>query len=74
MSQTKLCKQCKQKPTINHDADYCTDCFEAVFIDDDDNDDDTEQECNICGEIDGHRLGCPDDQSPFALLIRDGYD
>lgn len=31
-------------------------------------------ECPICGEEDSHAQGCPEDNTHFALLRRDGYD
>jgi hypothetical protein len=32
-------------------------------------------ECTICGGEDGdHELWCPDNDSPYARLQRDGYD
>jgi hypothetical protein len=33
-----------------------------------------EPECQICGKVDGHHRGCPEDDSPFALLERRGFD
>lgn len=31
--------------------------------------------CDWCGgENDSHYLGCPGDESPFAVLCREGYD
>ena len=33
-----------------------------------------ERECSICGLTDDHSLECPNNNSPFANLIRDGYD
>lgn len=33
-----------------------------------------DHECSICGKINDHELSCPDNHSPFANLIRDGYD
>lgn len=33
-----------------------------------------EPECHICGKVDGHHSGCPEDNSPYAQLLRDGYD
>lgn len=37
----------------------------------DDIDDNT---CDCCGCEDGHYRGCPEDNSPYALLCREGYD
>ena len=33
-----------------------------------------EFECELCGFIDDHAIECPHNHSPFANLIRDGYD
>jgi hypothetical protein len=30
--------------------------------------------CQSCGMIEGHLKGCPEDDSPFALLCRRGFD
>lgn len=32
-------------------------------------------ECNICmGENGDHDINCPENDSPFAMLLRDGFD
>lgn len=43
--------------------------------DEDDEHDERDYECPVCGGTStGHGMGCPEDDSPFARLIRDGYD
>lgn len=38
-------------------------------------DDDQDDTCDACGgDKDEHMRGCPEDNSPFALLCREGYD
>lgn len=45
------------------------------FPDEDDEDwQESEQECSACCMVGGRMRGCPEDYSPFAQLIRDGYD
>ena len=32
-------------------------------------------ECDLCHQLDGkHSINCPNDDSPFSLLIKEGYD
>ncbi|MDW0189360.1 MAG: hypothetical protein QOA70_06885 [Nitrososphaeraceae archaeon] len=36
---------------------------------------DSPKYCDACGlDIDEHAAGCPEDDSPYALLCRRGYD
>lgn len=47
----------------------------SEFEFDDENEDDHEQrQCDICGLTDDHSIDCPHDNSPFANLIREGFD
>lgn len=40
-----------------------------------DDDIDSVSQCPLCGgEDDEHALGCPENNDPFALLIREGFD
>lgn len=60
----ELCYDC-QRPECN-----CI-CHER----DEDNEYPDWHECDICGGIDGdHALLCPENESPYANLVRDGYD
>lgn len=33
-----------------------------------------ESQCDICGLTDDHSIECPNNNSPFANLVRDGFD
>jgi len=45
------------------------------FSDEDDEDyDEPEPQCSACCMVGGHMPGCPEDDSPFALLSRRGFD
>ena len=35
---------------------------------------DNPSQCDICGLTDDHSLECPNDNSPFANLLIDGFD
>lgn len=54
MFNTRKCTRCHQKETISKDAEYCVDCFDAIFIDDPNEEEDEEEmfdECLSCGAI-----------------------
>jgi hypothetical protein len=58
-----------------HDGKPLVGSSGAGFPDEDDEDYyQPEPECQICGKVDGHHRGCPEDDSPFALLERRGFD
>lgn len=45
------------------------------FPDEDEEDwQEPEQQCSACCMVGGHMRGCPEDESPYAQLLRDGYD
>lgn len=46
------------------DGDGCDECNDYVF-----------DYCTTCGGENGeHEPGCPEDNSPYALLVNEGYD
>jgi hypothetical protein len=82
------CFECGGECYCNGDIDdvivsktpkYCEGCGCSEFWDGEDDDDEWEEDpdptCDACGYNHGnHMKGCPEDDSPFALLIRRGFD
>lgn len=69
----RTCQKCGTKLSAFNDCEKCgwiPELDDEVYYQDT-----SESECATCGGIDdGHKPGCPDDDSPFARLMRDGYD
>lgn len=74
---------CKEKNAINgSDAGYwlgaenaylqVVKSVEREFEPDEDYQE--ESQCNTCGLTDDHSIDCPNNNSPFSELIRNGYD
>ena len=62
---------------FKHKPGVCSKCGETTepleeFEPDEEYEDETQ--CDICGLTDDHSLECPNNNSPLANLIRDGYD
>mgnify|MGYP006921472211 CR=1 FL=1 len=61
---------------FKHKPGVCSKCGETTEpIEEFEPDESAEEiECELCGFIDDHAIECPHNHSPFANLIRDGYD
>lgn len=71
------CPQCPAIWTQDEIDEQC--CFACGYPhhtsqDDEDFEDFEDHECNLCGMVGDHNIGCPDNDSPFANLIREGFD
>ena len=51
---------------ISDTEDFCDECF---------NDMEQERECEFCScKLTDHSISCPENESPFSELVRNGFD
>lgn len=51
---------------ISDTDDFCDECFNEM---------NSEWECEFCSRpLSNHAINCPENDSPFALLVNEGYD
>lgn len=74
----KADKECEHDFTyFKHKIGRCSLCgatTEPLSEFEPDEDYEEESQCNVCGLTDDHSIECPNNNSPFAELIRNGYD
>jgi predicted amidophosphoribosyltransferase len=61
----ETCKICGTG--ISDIDDFCEECFNEMH--------EQKRECEFCSRpLNNHAINCPENDSPFALLVNEGYD